>query len=147
MSTKVVNVKVKHIRPKYKNLKEWCADPKNVYIGRGGIVFIEGKDGKKRRYPPDDSLFANPFKVGDNRESAIEKYRRHIQEKLSSEEITNEDLDNLRGKNLGCWCKPDGCHGDVLLEILEGTGHLEPNYVSPDGYLLDEDGYVVIEFV
>jgi hypothetical protein len=23
----------------------------------------------------------------------------------------------LRGKVLGCWCKPLACHGDVLLEI------------------------------
>ena len=147
MATKVVNVKVKHIRPKYHDLKEWCEDPKNVYIARGGIVFITGDDGKKRRYPPHDSIFANPYKVGDDRESAIEKYRRHIHEKIDSGEIMQNDLDSLRGKNLGCWCKPDACHGDVLLEILEEASSAKASKVSPDGYLLDDDGYVVVKFV
>ncbi len=30
-----------------------------------------------------------------------------------------EELMKLKGKNLGCWCKPEGCHGDVLIKILE----------------------------
>lgn len=35
-----------------------------------------------------------------------------------------EDIDELRGKVLGCFCKPHPCHGDVLVELLgqrEGT--------------------------
>lgn len=39
----VVNVKVAFIRPEYQNLKEWMQDDKNVYIGRKGIVFVDGK--------------------------------------------------------------------------------------------------------
>jgi hypothetical protein len=26
-------------------------------------------------------------------------------------------LPELRGKKLGCWCKPGPCHGDVLAEL------------------------------
>ena len=37
MDTKVVNVKVKYIRPTYKNLKEWMLDSGNVYIGALGF--------------------------------------------------------------------------------------------------------------
>jgi len=85
-----------------------------------------------------------PYKVGDDRESAIEKYRRHIHKKIDSGEITQSDLDSLRGKNLGCWCKPDACHGDVLLEILAET---DTPKVPPDGYALDDDGYVIVKFV
>lgn len=29
-----------------------------------------------------------------------------------------EDIDELRGKVLGCFCKPNPCHGDVLVELL-----------------------------
>ena len=29
-----------------------------------------------------------------------------------------EDIDELRGKVLGCFCKPHPCHGDVLVELL-----------------------------
>ena len=25
----------------------------------------------------------------------------------------------LKGKTLGCWCKPDPCHGDVLAELAD----------------------------
>ena len=112
---KVVNVKVKHIRPKYKNLKEWMDDSDNVYIGRRGIVFVDGV-----RFPKRDSIWANPFKISESvgREDVIQKYREYIREK-----ITDEDLSILRSaKRIGCWCAPLECHGDVLLEILaEGT--------------------------
>lgn len=109
----VVNVKVANIRPKYKNLKEWCEDPDNVYIGRRGIVFIDGV-----RYPPQDSVYANPYKVGKDgtREEVIDLYRDYIIDKISSGEIV---IEHLYGKNLGCWCKPEACHGDVLLKLVE----------------------------
>ena len=25
----------------------------------------------------------------------------------------------LEGKRLGCWCHPEGCHGDVLVRALK----------------------------
>lgn len=28
-------------------------------------------------------------------------------------------LSELKGKTLGCWCKPNPCHGDVLLTLLK----------------------------
>ena len=111
----VVNCKVAYIRPKYKNLKEWCEDPKNAYIGRRGIVFVEGK-----RYPPNDSIFCNPFKVGrdGNRDEVLTKYFTHLKKNLEDPEFVLE-LKKLKGKNLGCWCKPESCHGDILLEIIQ----------------------------
>lgn len=120
----VVNVKVEHIRPQHQNLKEWCEDPDNVYIGRRGIVFIDGV-----RYPPKDSPFANPYKVTKDlvRNDSIGKYKEYIVGKLISGEI---DLEQLRGKNLGCWCKPESCHGDVLIELL-GTDDFS-SYLKDD---------------
>lgn len=29
-----------------------------------------------------------------------------------------KSLPELKGKTLGCWCKPYPCHGDVLVELL-----------------------------
>ena len=29
-----------------------------------------------------------------------------------------EELNKLKGKNLGCWCYPEKCHGDVLIELI-----------------------------
>ncbi len=110
--TKVVNCKVQYIRPEFKNLKEWINSPNNVYIGRKGVVFIDGI-----RYPPNGSPFCNPFKEG-SLEERIDKYRDYIIEKLNADKELFKELMKLKGKNLGCWCKPEKCHGDVLVEML-----------------------------
>lgn len=102
---------VKYIRPKYNNLQEWMQDENNVYIGRSGIVFIN-----KERYPKLSSKFANPFKIDKNntREDVLKKYRKYIMKTLES-----DDLMKLENKKLGCWCKPENCHGDILLELIQ----------------------------
>lgn len=33
-------------------------------------------------------------------------------------EITEDELLELDGKVLGCWCKPRPCHGDVYVKII-----------------------------
>ena len=30
-----------------------------------------------------------------------------------------EQLDLLRGKRLGCWCSPEPCHGDAIIEAVK----------------------------
>ena len=127
MMTAVVSVKVKHIRPVYANLKEWMADPQNVYIGRGRIVFIDGE-----RYPPDDSVWANPFKIDRDgtRDEVLVKYREYIVKKI--DEGLRDELLALEGKTLGCWCLGDGsagrsacadtkivCHGQIIVELID----------------------------
>jgi hypothetical protein len=69
----------------------------DVYIGRPskwGNPFSEGKDG--------------------TRAEVIEKYREYI---MSNKELLDQ-LDELEGKVMGCWCKPLPCHGDILIELL-----------------------------
>jgi hypothetical protein len=112
----IKNVRVANIRKEgYKNLKEWMADPNNVYIGRRGVVFIDGK-----RYPEESSPFANPYKINDSnsRSEVIRKYQTYIIDLLSKSESLRQQLMNLKNKNLGCWCHPESCHGDILMEIL-----------------------------
>ena len=110
----VVNVKVANIRPKFNNLKEWMDDQSNVYIGRGGVVFIDGQ-----RFPPSNSEFANPYKIGKDgtRDEVILKYKNLIEEKIKSNPSFLQKVKNLKGKNLGCWCSPEPCHGDILFQI------------------------------
>lgn len=114
--TEVVNVRVAYIRPLgYDNLKQWMADPNNVYIGRGGVLVIDGQ-----RWPPSDSIWANPFKPDRDgtREEVIVKYRQHILDLVTAGRITKETIESLKGKRLGCWCKPDACHGDFVLRLV-----------------------------
>jgi hypothetical protein len=113
----VVNVKVQYIRPLgFVNLREWMADPNNVYVGRAGVVFIDG-----RRFPETASVFCNPFKIGKDgtRDEVIEKYRRFMKDKLDANSLLREKLVAMEGKNLGCWCAPEPCHGNVLLELIK----------------------------
>lgn len=112
----IVNCKVQFIRPKYDNLEEWMSDSNNCYIGRGGVVFIN-----KKRYPTNSSIFANPFKIGKDgtREEVIIKYKEYIIKKIENGEILVEQLLALKGKKLGCWCYPEYCHGNVLLDLID----------------------------
>jgi hypothetical protein len=61
------------------------------------------------------SKWGNPFVVGKDgsREEVIEKYRTYL---LQNAELL-ASLHELKGKILGCWCKPKACHGDVLAEM------------------------------
>ena len=66
------------------------------------------------------TIWGNPFKVGKNcstREEAIEKYREWIQ----TQPRLLSMLHYLKGYELGCWCKPLACHGDVIAELADGT--------------------------
>jgi hypothetical protein len=112
----LVNCKVKNIRPKYNDLKEWMKDENNIYIGRAGVVFIENE-----RFPKESSIFANPYKVGKDgtRDEVIKKYKKYIIEKIENDKTLRNELLALKGKNLGCWCFPELCHGNVLLQLIK----------------------------
>lgn len=82
-------------------------EPYDVYIGR-------------------PSKWGNPFKIGvhGNREEVVKKYRMWLDGEISApngstpptrDEIRRE----LKGKVLGCWCRPKLCHGDVIVDIIE----------------------------
>jgi len=60
------------------------------------------------------SKWGNPFNIGrdGSREEVIRKYEKYL---LSNKKLMN-DIHELRGKILGCWCAPLACHGDVLIK-------------------------------
>lgn len=77
----------------------------DVYIGRG-------------------SPWGNPFShkkdtlaecVVDSVEEAIIAYEMWIQ----TQPRLMSTLSELKGKRLGCFCKPKPCHGDVLVRLVE----------------------------
>ena len=55
------------------------------------------------------------FKV-ETRDEAIKKYEEWF---WKQEELVN-DIGELEGKDLGCWCFPYKCHGDFLLKVANG---------------------------
>jgi hypothetical protein len=64
------------------------------------------------------SKWGNPYEIGKdgNREQVIAKYREYV---TSTPELMGS-LSELKGKTLGCWCKPASCHGDVLVDLCKG---------------------------
>lgn len=81
-------------------------DPYDVYIGRGskwGCPFTIIKD---------RPTLAK--EIVDSKEEALTKYKEYV---LENQELM-DSLHELEGKTLGCFCKPEKCHGDVLLELL-----------------------------
>ena len=63
------------------------------------------------------SIWANPYKLKDYNndiDKVLKLYKKHI---IKSGLI--DRLHELKGKVLGCWCKPNKCHGDVLLQLIE----------------------------
>lgn len=62
------------------------------------------------------SKWGNPFAIGVNgdRKTVIEKYRKYV---MNCPDLMDA-LSELRGRVLGCWCKPQDCHGDVLVELV-----------------------------
>jgi hypothetical protein len=58
------------------------------------------------------------FKVKDRKE-AIAKYEQY----LISNKTLMKSLYELKGKTLGCWCKPQSCHGDILAKWADGFGN------------------------
>ena len=61
--------------------------------------------------------WGNPFSIGKDgtREEVVEKYRSWIK---NQPDLLN-DLHELKGKTLGCWCSPQACHGDILKELAD----------------------------
>lgn len=67
------------------------------------------------------SIFGNPFTIGKdgNREEVIIKYKLYFDYEMIKDPSWRKKVLELKGKILGCWCKPLPCHGDVIVEYLE----------------------------
>jgi hypothetical protein len=59
--------------------------------------------------------WGNPFVIGPdgNRQEVVQKYKDYI---LSNQSLLSQ-VHELRGKDLICFCAPQQCHGDVLIEL------------------------------
>jgi len=93
--TRVINIK------KDDEFSSQKSTPKYEYIGRG-------------------SYWGNPYSMyeeGDSRDEVIRKYKYDFDyEKFPNKD--KADVYQLAGKRLGCFCKPQSCHGDVLANFL-----------------------------
>lgn len=91
-----------------------------IYIGR-----------RNARYNLEASALANPYVVGrdGDRDNVIAMYRRYlwqyIKKGLQGEasqvwNVLQEIKNSQKDKNikLACYCKPKGCHGDIIVRAI-----------------------------
>lgn len=85
----------------------------DVYIGRASPGYLA-------------SPFCNPFKLGADgtREQVLAKFEEYFVKKLAGDPSLNLSFALLKGSRLGCWCKPQACHGDILARLLDGAPEL-----------------------
>ena len=75
----------------------------DMYIGRG-------------------SIFGNPYRIGkDDRQAVLAKYKEYFYKRVNIDMVFKNAVLNLKGKVLGCYCKPLACHGDIIIEYLENA--------------------------
>ena len=82
-----------------------------IYIGRA-----------VPEYGLEASALGNPYTLEDfSRAEAIEKYRDWLWEKIESgDKGVLAALNELSEESvLACWCKPEACHGDVVMAAWE----------------------------
>lgn len=82
-------------------------EPYDVYIGRAG----KGQSG----------VFGNPIRIINARRSdptyvadVLVQFKRYFLREVESDPAFRSAVLELRGKRLGCFCKPGPCHGDII---------------------------------
>jgi hypothetical protein len=105
MTTQIVNVRDYKPYSKY-----WTNPPINPYNVRFQIPF------KSKWHNPYTVEKTNGKEVPGSREKAIHQYREYI---LNRPELLRLIPIELKDKTLGCWCKPNKCQGDILVELAD----------------------------
>jgi len=94
--TRIINLRITKVSNKD------AGDSYDVYIGRG-------------------TLWGNPYQMGKEgtRDEVIAKFAYDFERRfVKMPEKFDENIEKLRGKTLGCHCKPAACHGDVIANYL-----------------------------
>lgn len=81
----------------------------DIYIGRGS------KWGNPFSHLPETKAL---YKV-ETRDEAVSAYKDYLWHQMKEGFITTEMLRSLHGKRLGCFCKPQSCHGDIIVKAVE----------------------------
>ncbi len=82
------------------------------------LLTYVGHAGPRHDWP--ESPFANPFVrlARGDRATMVTRYREWLHERSAL--VTR--LPELAGWALGCWCAPQACHADVLVEEVRRAG-------------------------
>ena len=103
-----------------KRVKGWKMPENTVYVGRPtkwGNPFRVEEDsaGVFAVVSDDDFVLYSSFNKKDCLNVCLENYKEHISHEHNLGII---NIENLKGKNLACFCKEgEPCHADILLKL------------------------------
>jgi len=105
--TTIVNIRKKELNKRgIKDFQQWNGMENTLYIGRNMEFYIKGAK---------ESKWKNIFNVKQHgRKKCLKMYEDYIR---NNTELYNS-LGELKNKELGCWCKPEPCHGDILVKLV-----------------------------
>lgn len=108
MTPTIINCKKANlVKLNYKDLEDWLSVKNHLYIGRDMTYYVPAAHGSK---------WANKFSVQKfGREKCLELYEADIR---NNKELMNS-LHELTNTVCACWCKPDTCHGDILIKLYK----------------------------
>lgn len=107
----------------------WTRNPNYVYIGRErvieGIQYL-GEWGNPHVINFQCRICSTPGRpVIHERGETIVLYSQWLRDKIMENKDFREAVRNLHGKTLVCFCKPNPCHGDVLVRAADYLQALE----------------------
>ena len=67
------------------------------------------------------TIFGNPFSIGEDgdRAEVIKKFRTYFNARIKKDAHFKQEVLKLKGKTLGCYCKPQDCHGDIIAAYID----------------------------
>ena len=116
--------------------KQWKQDEleRKATVEAGGTVVANMRDGKDEaliswakengyfQRIDRNSQWGNPYELGKDgdRNTVCDSHIYYFKKKLS----LHQQLMDLKGKVLGCWCYPERCHGNYLKDLADGTDEI-----------------------
>ena len=94
------------------HIRNKTGDSNEVYIGRGGTLDLGNPIARGRDCPVCGM-------VHHDNGSTLPCYKQYLSDRLITDAPFKELVKSLQGKTLMCFCKPNPCHGDVLVEATE----------------------------
>lgn len=91
-----------------------------VYIGRAG----HGHDGYWGNPVKLNSMCPICYEVHETRGSTLTCYEKYLRNKLEKNSTFRRRFLTLQTDDiLGCFCRPDACHGDIIIKVWKELKH------------------------
>jgi putative DNA primase/helicase len=114
-------------------------DEHDSYVGRGATVDGGTPDGISDKHSMANTSIGergwlgNPYPEAEyGREECIELFEEDFLDRIERDAEFRRAVEELRGETLACWCVPEACHGEVIIEFLDGDDETDAERATAD---------------